>query len=364
MIKKGNNYLFSADLLRAIAIIMVVIIHVFGEYVNFPRDFLTGHWWAANLIDAFSRSAVPLFIMLSGMLLLHEGKADSPRAFFKKRLYRLGIPVLFWPIFYTIWRLWLNHLPFSVSSFLADYISLSIYYHLYFLYVILGLYLLTPPLKIFIRHASENHKKYLILLTFSFSILIPLLKYFFKIDINVSTILTIFLLFIPYYLAGDYLREKKITKTQIIQLSILYVFISVATAIGNAWYMRSIGWSMITTLSNARYDRYFYDYLSITTVIQSLIGFVILSNLPTFLRFLEKERIQKFVLQLASSSFGIYLIHPFLLEISNRIFLIDFDTFHIPIILFLFFKTATILTLSYLLVTLCRYIPGIKRIVT
>lgn len=362
MIKKGGNYLFSADLLRTVAIILVVIIHVFGEYVNFPRDFLTGNWWIANLIDTFSRSAVPLFIMLSGMLLLHEGKTDTPQNFFKKRLYRLGIPVLFWPIAYTAWRLWLNQIPFSLSTFITDYISLSIYYHLYFLYVIIGLYLLTPPLKVFIKNASLTHKKYLISLTFTFSLVVTYVKYFLDVDIGLSTIFTIFLLFIPYYLAGDYLREKKVNSHEILQLSGIYLVISLVSAVGNAWYMTSLHWSTHTTLSNAHYDRYFYDYLSIATVFQSLIGFVIIHNLATFVKFLNKQQTQRLIFQLASTSFGIYLIHPLLLEISNRILVIDFNTFHIPVILFLIIKTAIIIILSYSIVALCRKIPLLKRI--
>ena len=89
--EEQKKYFYSADIIRAIAIILVVIIHISSELVNTPRIFLTPDWWFANFIDSLARVAVPLFIMLSGFLILHPGKSYSAITFLKKRLGKIGL---------------------------------------------------------------------------------------------------------------------------------------------------------------------------------------------------------------------------------------------------------------------------------
>ena len=89
---------FVYDLIRALAIIMVICIHSLGmladAYKTELNEFGTAHWCGAlwHIIN----NAVPLFIMLSGALLL--GKQESISSFFKKRLTRVLIPFVVWTI--------------------------------------------------------------------------------------------------------------------------------------------------------------------------------------------------------------------------------------------------------------------------
>jgi surface polysaccharide O-acyltransferase-like enzyme len=52
------------DLLRAIACLSVVMIHVSAEYV--VRGSAGADFWLGNLLDSLSRAGVPLFVMISG----------------------------------------------------------------------------------------------------------------------------------------------------------------------------------------------------------------------------------------------------------------------------------------------------------
>ena len=69
---KQNQRKLYLDLLRIIAISAVVMIHVSASYVtnaNSLLDFTVG-----NIFDSVSRLGVPLFLMISGALILDENK--------------------------------------------------------------------------------------------------------------------------------------------------------------------------------------------------------------------------------------------------------------------------------------------------
>jgi surface polysaccharide O-acyltransferase-like enzyme len=97
---KNEGTSLPVDLIRTVAIILVILLHASIEpnpNVNFMSPEGVQLWWTSNIYDSISRGAVPLFIMLTGALLLQPNKADEPlRVFFKKRWNRIGIPVLFW----------------------------------------------------------------------------------------------------------------------------------------------------------------------------------------------------------------------------------------------------------------------------
>src|SRR5262245_57812335 len=78
------------DLLRVISIAGVVAIHTFGYMVG--NDDLRGTptWWIATAIDLGVVWVVPVFVMISGALVLHpKAHAQGPWVFYKKRFRRI-----------------------------------------------------------------------------------------------------------------------------------------------------------------------------------------------------------------------------------------------------------------------------------
>ncbi len=95
---KNEGITLPVDLIRTVAIILVIFaLHAAIEpNPNLGLMLPAGVqlWWTSNVYDSISRTAVPLFIMLTGPLLLTPTKKDEPlRVFFKKRWNRIGIPV-------------------------------------------------------------------------------------------------------------------------------------------------------------------------------------------------------------------------------------------------------------------------------
>ncbi|MDH7564825.1 MAG: acyltransferase family protein [Candidatus Bathyarchaeota archaeon] len=100
MYQKEGELSLPVDLIRAYAMVLVLVLHAATEPVQIA-DLMSPEgvtlWWTTNIYDSIARPAVPLFVMLSGALLLQPAKLGEPlRVFFKKRLNRIGLPFLFW----------------------------------------------------------------------------------------------------------------------------------------------------------------------------------------------------------------------------------------------------------------------------
>jgi surface polysaccharide O-acyltransferase-like enzyme len=352
----------APDLIRTVAIIAVVIIHVFTDYVNTPKFFLNSTWWFANIVDSAARIAVPLFVMLSGALLLSSSKSYSTKTFLRKRFSKIGLPLLIWPLLYYAWKLYSNNKAFAFHTFIYDYISMTTYYHLYFLYLIAGLYLLTPIIKLFLQGARPIDKKYALILSSTFALGTVFIKHFLHIGFNFGTIFTISLLYIPYYLAGEYIKDitinKKIAK---IMLAVLILLVAVTT-FGNTWYMQTVGWTTTTRLEQASFNRYFYDYASINVAAMAVTAFLLMQYYGSLIQNSNKASFKRTLHSISYSSFGIFLIHPFILGISNKYWHWGVNSFAEPAWIYLIGKTIVIFLASYLVTILAIRTPYLKQL--
>ena len=113
----------NLDLIRFIAISFVVLIHSKGEGIIY--------------------TAVPMFVMLSGYLII--GRADDFASFYRKRLPRILIPFLIWsPIMYLILCKTGRIDTPSIQDFLTKMASTGVHGAYWYVYEIIGLYLLAP----------------------------------------------------------------------------------------------------------------------------------------------------------------------------------------------------------------------------
>lgn len=154
------------DLCRVCAIGGVVLIHACGatfyQYNQVPLQV----WLVANFLDSLARCAVPLFVMVSGALLLKDDASDYSFRQIVHRLARVAIPLLSWSVFYL----------FYVSHFTGEPIQLlSIFrqaamYHLWFVYMIMGIYILLPVLSAVFRVIVRDSRLQLYLLALWFLI--------------------------------------------------------------------------------------------------------------------------------------------------------------------------------------------------
>lgn len=329
---------------RALAIFAVVTLHVSAILLS-EKNTASLEWWAGNLINSSVRWCVPVFIMISGALLLEDNQAAKITAFYKNRLKKIMVPLIFWSIFFIVWSLLkLNIKEGNISNYniLSRLITGTPYYHMWFIYMILPLYILTPFLQKVILKSSKQELNLLIAFSFIVSILYNIDDAFS--DHSSSIFLTKFLSFIPYFLIGYNIKRSTETPPKQV-LWIVFLASIIVTSLG--YYYGSINDNRLISL-------YFYDYLSVSVLAMSLSFFYILKEWKLSV-FLEKK-----IAKLSLLSLGIYLVHPVIIDII-RFFKIGPDTFNpiisLPII------TITVFAVSLSTCLIIRKMPVIKKII-
>ncbi|MCP4452990.1 MAG: acyltransferase family protein [Planctomycetes bacterium] len=199
-----SNNIAYIDSLRVTACFFVVFVHVAGGsadgYLVFSRA-----WWACKGLYFLCCWSIPVFVMISGALLLNRTQ-PSIRAFYKRRMHRIGVPLVFWTLFYLGVRVLLDHESLTVSQGLTLLFQGQAYAHLWFFYMIAGLYLITPFLQILVKHITTA--QCLILVT----LILVAADVFHLCNVIVwgmpPNVFTLFVPFIGYFLLGFLIHHK------------------------------------------------------------------------------------------------------------------------------------------------------------
>lgn len=289
-----------ADNMRFFAVLAVVVLHMTGRFVGGiePGDELYGeiNWWAGNIFNSITRWCVPIFVMISGYFLLNN--KDDNFSFFKKRVNRIFIPIIFWSIIFSLWiilRLAIkNDLESAPSVITKGFILGSPYFHLWYLYMIPLLYASTPFLKLILEKSSKRLSLIFIIAAFSISatnVLFSYALYIFGGEAKASLFVNSFLMYIGYFTLGGYIKKYDI------KIKLFYVLLGISVA----WLITIFGSYFFTY-------KYFYNPLSINTIAASILIFFLMMRFFTF-NFFKSTK------ELADLSFGVYLIHPIFLDI-------------------------------------------------
>jgi len=149
--------------LRLIALIAVIVLHVSAIPLGLYGKVSLNTWLTADFYNALVRFAVPVFVMITGALTLH--REYELGAFLKKRLSRLVVPFLFWSLVY-IWYSWYIEILVFTGNVRTD-IELVLHelkygasYHLWYVYMLIGLYFLNPVISIFVHNATKKQLQY------------------------------------------------------------------------------------------------------------------------------------------------------------------------------------------------------------
>lgn len=137
--------------LRVVAICSVVCIHTVGYNAARPDSLHTLRGQIARVLDFGSDYAVPVFVMVSGAMMLDPARFQGPAAFLRKRAARLVPPIVFWHAWYVVLVVVVIGHDLTVRSAAAAILNGKLYTALYFFWIILGLSVIAPVLVPFIR---------------------------------------------------------------------------------------------------------------------------------------------------------------------------------------------------------------------
>jgi surface polysaccharide O-acyltransferase-like enzyme len=343
------QWMHYGDHIRILGTIAVVLNHV-ADMTLYGAVPLSHQWWACNWWDAACRWAVPVYIMLSGSLLLDPARGEPPGVFYRKRLARLGVPLVFWSaffmwldVYYTGWRatvnpafevdgpagqfahhyLWAEHTRWEWFKYLvfqkpaASWRLLLVgqpYVHMHFIFRIFGLYAFTPMLRVFVRHATRPMLwgTVILLLTVSAADTVA--------NNLTETSLSMFFRFVPflgYYLFG-YLMRDGAPSWGWLGAAWLGFAGSIAVLAGGTGLLvkRFIVEPGVhdTIYGPPSLGMMLYDFVSPVRVVMGLCAWVVLVSL--FRNPFPRGKVGRSVIRFwANTTLGLYLIHPLFREL-------------------------------------------------
>ncbi|MCA9369902.1 MAG: acyltransferase family protein [Pseudomonadales bacterium] len=278
------------DVLKILAIVAVVAIHSSAGLLYLYTSIPSLDWWTTNILHALSRWAVPVFIMASGALLLKPNAQEPASVFYKKRVARVAIPLVFWWLFYLFWVNKSNVVGMLSPSFLKHTLLYQApQYHLYFLFIIAGLYVVTPLLRSIFSQLSPKNTIGLVALFFA-----PFLTWWHR-----DFLYVLWIPFLFYYTAPKALEytQHLVKKTWLVAT---FLSASLLILLLTSYRFFTNHWS----------PTYFYDYTNPIVAMQAISIFLLFQKKEPYFQSLSHGT-QSMLSQLAGLTFGVYLISPF-----------------------------------------------------
>jgi surface polysaccharide O-acyltransferase-like enzyme len=291
----------AADAVRAAAIGMVVVLHVAAWVVVSFGRVPANEWWVGNLVDAAMRPAVPLFVMVSGLLLLEPGRSEAGLQFLAGRARRVLLPFLGWVAIYFGWRSVYHGERLTFSAVVREALEGPVYPHLWFLYMIFGLYLAVPILRVFVHHARDDELRYLLAAWVATTSVPALLHALTGVRWGLDIVVTVG--YVGYFVLGHVLRRASVAIGRR-HAAVLAVALGI-TAVGTGWLSQRAG----------RLDPALYDYFAPNVIAMAALLFVILRSLDWARLFESRPWLGIIITWLARANFGIYLVHPIFQEL-------------------------------------------------
>ena len=334
------------DILRIVAIFFVVFVHLAAQHWA-DVDVSSRAWFAFNLYCTTGKWSVPIFVMISGALFL--GRDVSISAILKKNVARIATVFLFWSGCYALVYLVFRHAPLSVvlSQFITGH------YHLWFLYMIVGLYLLIPLLRPIVQ--NETLTRYFLLLAFVFTFLLPQLALFtsfvsYEVSAIIHTVIMYSYCFFPlgftaYFIGGYYLSRRDFSRREEITLY----------CIGAAGLLVSVFAPVALSRAQGAPSDIFYTYNSLNVLCTSVPIFVFAKQHLNFPRM--GEQAYALLRKMSKYSFGVYLVHPMVIELLQHFGIDTFSCnafFSVPLLAVFVFAVSTAIS------ALLNAIPVIK----
>ena len=324
-----NQHIVWLDVVRFIAMFTVVCCHCtdpFNFYPGTAPNIGEIKLWGA-IYGSVLRPCVPLFVMITGALLLPvRGDAST---FYKKRIPRVFYPFLIWSVLYNLFpwitgllglnpQIILDFFPYAGEEVMQQSFSVSLEYilmipfnfsilavHMWYIYLLIGLYLYLPVFSAWVEKASER-AKLMFLLAWGVTLLLPYYYQFVSNYLwgtcswNSFGMLYAFAGFNGYLLLGHYLKnlEWSLKKTMAIGIPMF--------AAGYA--VTFLGFRHITALPEYTDEmlELFFTYCSLNVVMMTIPVFMLAKKVKV-----NSERMKKALANLTVCGFGIYMIHYF-----------------------------------------------------
>lgn len=351
--------IFYYDVLRAIAIIGIVFCHASVAFVAKVNSLSYGSFYISAFFDCFREFSIPVFVMLSGALLL--GRKDTLMKFFKKRLSRLFIPFVFWVIVYGIYSYFYlsGNLNDVWNIFLGTSGTLGVAFWFIWMIVIcyFGIFIINKIIEW--NSGNDAFNRY-----FMPILVILAVSYFFIYPFNPLGILgpklAYFISFMSYVVIGYGLANFNLLGSRFKNDNLISVAAGLLFLISYVYYVSFKVVPSSISSGHFSYSSYF-NFLILFMSVNFFLFFKYLSK-TEFLKSLGEKTFGGIMTQISEYSFGIYLVHYLILYILkvNLVRYVNF-TSQSPLFWIPFLVSITLL-ISMVILTVLNKVPVIGSV--
>jgi len=335
----------------------VILLHSAGQWIMTSKEMnqLTPlgitSWAIVDFYQAIGVISVPLFLMLTGALLLQpEKQNENLSVFFKKRWARIGLPFFFWAAVYFFWDFYVKNIPFSLGVITQGILN-GAYLQFWYIYVLVGLYLLTPLLRAFLANADRTLIKYFAIL---WLIGVAILPFFglltpFMLNSNVFVISG----FVGYFVLGTYLTTVKMRR------STIWVFMTLGVA------LTAFGTYVLAVTGGAQIY-FFQEYISPTVILAAVMMFLLLLTTKPFSVHQETSpsKGNRLIKVISENTLGIFFLHVIVLEsLQNGYFGFAINRNTLNPIIEVPLMTVIVLFSTLAIILLLKKIPYMNRLI-
>lgn len=342
----NNKRIIWVDYLKVLAIIGVLGIHSSSILLE-NKYIFTIPWYQSVISASIFRFAIILFIMASGYLLLRK---TQPISSIPRRLKRILIPFIFWLLVYALIKIFFKG-DLGSSWTIIDLLSyignallnpLDICVQFWYVYMILGLYLLLPIISGWIQNTDIKEIEYFL----SLWVMASLVQF-----IGIETVLMDYMRYftgsIGYFVLGYYLTIKKNELLTDKRFGLLLFLIgSLITIMG----------TIIFSYWDYNQSLFFIRLGDITpgACLQAVGLFIIVKNID-YTRL--DQRINSIVTRISEDSYGIYMVNILVINLLEKLQLINYTNYTMITILFVMF---IVLVMSTMIIELLYKIPFLR----
>lgn len=344
MSKAKQKKILYLDILRALACLIVVLFHSKGDYTD---DIYGMNFLFSNVFEAFARIGVPLFVMISGALMLDEEYECTAKKLFRHVL-KMVVFYVVWSAIYALQYVLDGSLNFW--GFMTNFILGP--YHLWFVPMIIGLYLILPLLRLWVKSKNKRYVEYFLILAFCFGALIPnALRHLQLLSPAFSAFEDLYnnfhfeyaLGYTGYFILGWYLNNYEVRFKKLL-------------------YMLGAAGVLVTAFGTVGLSRLLGEYYSLSgnfqtnVIFYAIAVFLIVKSIYRTKQYSDSKA-YGIVDFLCKHSLGIYAIHAILVPISRNIINLDMAVLKVPV------EFLLTLSVSIIIAFIVRKIPIVNKIV-
>jgi surface polysaccharide O-acyltransferase-like enzyme len=325
---------------------LVIVIHVSNIYSRNYINISDFSYFFATFFSGLARVSVPLFFMISGALLLSKKDDDS----YKKRITKILIILISWSVIYYLWDIFVMNYdkPLVATFFKSFFIPLKA--HLWFLYSLIGIYIVLPFIRKIFNNTSYKEDKLFIYLWMFFTGFVYIFRLMIQL-LNIKTAITYPVplvqgtYYLGYFVLG-YIIYKNIDKIKISNKIKNITLISTISFI-------ILGTYIVSLISNSYYEGLFAYRSILYMLFASIIMLYTLEN-----KKMINNKMIKIISFISPYSFGIYLSHVIFLNILNM-----YKITVLPSLIGIPIYSILLFIVSFVFVYLLKKIKYIKEII-